>query len=180
MSCILDKGYELKCQSIGGVAEVLLGTWEAMDFTIDPITGIIDDIYPKGGLPGDPINNGYYSFELDQEYGGLAQEGVFNRDNGTVHYVSTISLKMINLDAELIQTLKQVGRAPLYAVVKSNAGVYYFAGIESAGRASEGSASVGSAFEDMNGVTLSLAFKSPDGVYVMDETLIGTSIPEGA
>jgi hypothetical protein len=176
MACILDKGYELTCQSTGGVSEILLGTWESMEFDTD-VDGSITNVYPAGGISGDPLNNSAYSFELDQEYGGLDQTGVFNRDNGTVHYESNLSLKMINLDASLIQTLKQVGRAPLYAAFKSNAGVWYFAGVESAGRANEAVASLGTSFEDMNGVNLTIQFKSPDGVYVIDESLIGTDIP---
>lgn len=177
MSCILDKGYDLTCQSTGGVSEIMLGTWESMDFETG-IDGEITGLAPRGEIIGTtPLNNPVYTFELDQEYGGLEQNGVFNRDNGTVHYESNLSLKMINLDASLIQTLKQVGRAPLYAVIKSNAGVYYFAGVESAGRTSEAVASLGTTFEDMNGVNLTIQFKSPDGVYVLDEDIIGTDIP---
>lgn len=175
MACILDKGYDLTCQSTGGVAEIMLGTWESMDATFGGTAGAMDSVSPKGTTAS--LNNSVYSFELDQEYGGLEQNGVFNRNNGTVHYESNLSLKMINLDATLIETLKQIGRAPLYAVIKSNAGVYYFCGLESAGRTSEAVASLGTAFEDMNGVNLTIQFKSPDGIYVLDEALIGTDIP---
>lgn len=176
MSCILNSGYELTCQSTGGVSEILLGTWEQTEI-VTGATGTITDIYPKGASAGTPLNNDAYTFELDQEYGGLEQNGVFNRDNGTVHYESNLSLKMINLDAGLIQTLKSVGRAPLYAAFKSNAGIWYYGGQESPGRANEAVASLGTAFEDMNGVNLTIQFKSPDGIYVIDESLIGTSIP---
>lgn len=176
MSCIIDSGYDLTCQSTGGVKRIWLGTWESFEVTLGTQSEITD-IYPAGATAGTPINNTAYEFELDQEYGGLDQTGVFNRDNGTVHYESNISLKMINLDAALIETLKAVGRAPLYSVVESNAGVYYFAGVDTSGRASEAAASVGTAFEDMNGVNLTIQFKSPDGVYVIDESLIGSAIP---
>ena len=36
-----------------------------------------------------------------------------------------------------------LGRAPVFAVVKSNAGEHYLLGMESAGRATEGTASLG-------------------------------------
>jgi hypothetical protein len=72
--------------------------------------------------------------------------------------------------------LVELGRAPLIAVVLSNAGDYYLCGVETSGRASAGDASLGVALGDMNGVNLSIAWKSANGVFLMDSALLGTTI----
>ena len=70
----------------------------------------------------------------------------------------------------------QLGRSPLFAVVKSNAGDYYYLGLESSGRASAGDANLGVLFGDMNGLTQTITFKSANGAFLIDGDLIGTTI----
>tara|TARA_R110000803_G_scaffold150192_1_gene215600 strand:+ start:3055 stop:3567 length:513 start_codon:yes stop_codon:yes gene_type:complete len=165
-TCIIDNGYTLGCASIGGVEEVYLATFNgAATFTLDT-----DDIVV--GCTSYSV----YKFEQDSEYAGLAQNGVYNRENGTVHYESILSLKFIDLDASLRNSILALGKAPLFAVIKSVAGVYYIAGVEVAGRATAGTASLGTAYSDMNGATLEVTWKSQNGVYLMDAAVLGTDI----
>jgi hypothetical protein len=170
MSCIIDNGFALGCNSIGGVEKVWLGTYTAAAlYTLDAnnvITGVT-----SGGT--------VYLFEQDIEFAGLEQTGQFSRENGTVFYESVLSTKFIELDAELRNTILALGRAPVFAVVKSNAGAYYLLGVESAGRATEGTASLGVAQGDMNGATLSFTWKSQNGAFLMDSTVLGTDITIG-
>ena len=70
----------------------------------------------------------------------------------------------------------ELGRAALIAVVLSNAGDYYLCGVETSGRASAGDASLGTALGDMNGVNISIAWKSANGVFLMAGGLLGTTI----
>jgi len=168
MSCIIDNGLLLGCSSIGGVEKVWIGTYDGTvtyDTTTDPdgvITALIDN--------DNALN--IYNFEQDIEYAGLEQTGNFSRENGTVFYESVLSVKFIELDAKLRNTILALGRAPVYAVVKSNAGHFYILGVESAGRATEGVASLGIAQGDMNGATLSFTFRSKGGAYLIDESLL--------
>ncbi len=85
-------------------------------------------------------------------------------------------MKLFGLDAVVRQRMVEIGRSPLFAVVKSNAGDFYYCGLESSGRASAGEANLGTALADMNGLSQSISWKSANGVYLMDETLLGTSI----
>lgn len=114
--------------------------------------------------------------EQDIEHAGLVQTGNYSRENGTVFYDSQVSIKLIGLDCNVRNNLVELGRAPIFAVVKSNAGDYYYLGLESAGRASAGEASLGVALGDMNGVSLTLQFKSANGAFLMNGALIGTAI----
>jgi len=170
MSCIIDNGYTLGCNTIGGVERVWIGTYDAdQAYTFDAdnvITGITSGVT-------------IYLMEQDIEFAGLNQTGNFSRENGTVFYESVLSVKFIELTADLRNLVIALGRAPIFAVVKSNAGEYYAAGVESAGRATSGVASLGIAQGDLNGATFEITWRTPNGVFLLDPTLIGTSLPIG-
>lgn len=166
-TCNLTDGYVLGCSSIGGVEKVWIGEWEdVVGYTAST----------NGTITG--LTSGFtvYEFQQDIEHAGLTQAGNYDRNNGTVFYESTLSIKLIGLDAAARQRLVELGRAPLIAVVLSNAGDYYLCGVETSGRASAGDASLGVALGDMNGVNLSIAWKSANGVFLMDSALLGTTI----
>jgi hypothetical protein len=79
-------------------------------------------------------------------------------------------MKFIDLDAELIQLVDEVSKGKIVALIKSNSGKYFFAGLEFPGRASAGDLSLGVALGDMNGANLTLMFKSKNGVYEVQES----------
>jgi len=167
MGCIIDNGYTLGCNTIGGIERVYIGTFDAdTTYTLDIDNQII-------GATG---ANTVFLFEQDIEFSGLEQTGQFSRENGTVFYESILSIKLIELTKELRNTMISLGRAPIYAVIKSNAGQHYLLGKESSGRATEGAASLGVAQGDMNGVSLSFTWKTPNGAFLMDEAVLGTDI----
>jgi hypothetical protein len=169
-NCIIDGGYTLGCSSIGGVEKVWVGTYSpSQNYTLD-IDNVITAV-----TSGQTV----YLMEQDMEYAGLNQTGTFSRENGTVFYESVLSLKFIELSAELRNLIVALGRAPLFAVVKSNAGAYYLCGLESAGRATAGVASLGIAQGDLNGATLEVTWKTPNGVFLLDAGVLGTDIPIG-
>jgi hypothetical protein len=174
MPCILDNGYNLGCNTIGGIEDVWIGTYDpevTYDDTTDPdgiITLLVDN----------PNAVDCYNFQQDIEFAGLEQTGTFSRENGTVFYESVLSLKFIHLDANLRNLIKALGKAPIFAVVKSNQGDYYILGVESAGRATEGASSLGTAMGDMNGSTLSFTFKSIDPAYLCDGAILNTGVAD--
>lgn len=170
MSCIINSGHALGCNTIGGVERVYLGTYSASATYALDSTNVI-----TGVTSGSTV----YLYEMDIEFAGLEQTGQFSRENGTVFYESVLSTKFIELDASLRNSILALGKAPVFAVVKSNAGAYYVLGVESAGRATEGTASLGVAQGDMNGATLSFTWKSQNGAYLMDSTVLGVGIPIG-
>lgn len=167
MSCIIDNGFSLSCNSIGGIERVYIGNFSgATTYSLDA----------KDVITGATAANDVYLFEQDIEFAGLEQTGNFSRENGTVFYESKLSTKFIGLDSDLRNTILALGKAPVYAIVKSNAGQHYLLGLEGAGRATEGTASLGVAQGDMNGATLSFTWKSQNGAYLMDAAVLGTDI----
>jgi hypothetical protein len=167
-TCNLTDGYVLGCSSIGGVEKVWIGEWVDNVQVVQDACGIITGITTTGLT--------VYSFEQDIEHAGLVQTGNYSRENGTVFYESTLSIKLIGLDCEVRNRMVELGRAPLFAVVKSNAGDYYYLGLESSGRASAGEANVGTLLGDMNGLSQSIAWKSANGAFLIAGGLIGTTI----
>lgn len=170
LNCTLNQGFVLGCNTIGGVEKVWIGTWDADTTYAFNANNIVTGITSASTV---------YEFEQDIEFAGLNQTGNFSRENGTVFYQSDLSVKFTHLDADLRNLLVALGRAPLYAIVKSNAGEYYILGVETAGRAIEGVASLGVALGDMNGATLTMSWKSANGAYLINGSLIGTSITVG-
>jgi len=168
--CDINNGYALPCNSIGGVEKVWIGTWDSDTmYTLD-----VDNV-----VVGATAANTVYLHEQDIEWAGLEQTGQFSRENGTVFYESVLSVKFVELDKDLRNTIIALGRAPVYAVVKSNSGNYFLLGLESSGRATEGVASLGVAQGDMNGASLSFTWKSANGAYLLDPAILGTDIPVG-
>jgi hypothetical protein len=167
-TCNLTDGYVLGCSSIGGVEKVWIGEWVDNVQVTQNACGIITGITTTGLT--------VYSFEQDIEHAGLVQTGNYSRENGTVFYESTLSIKLIGLDCEVRNRMVELGRAPLFAVVKSNAGDYYFLGLESSGRASAGEANLGVLLGDMNGLSQSISWKSSNEAFLIAGGLIGTSI----
>jgi hypothetical protein len=167
-TCNLNDGYVLGCSSIGGVEKVWIGEYVDNVVVTQNSCGIITGITTTGLT--------VYSFEQDIEHAGLTQTGNYDRNNGTVFYDSLLSIKLIGLDCNVRNNMVELGRAPLFAVVKSNAGDYYYLGLESAGRASAGEASLGTALGDMNGLSQTIQFKSANGAFLINGSLIGTTI----
>ena len=167
-TCNLTDGYVLGCSSIGGVEKVWIGEYVDNVVYAQNTCGVITGITTTGLT--------VYSFEQDIEHAGLTQAGNYSREAGTVFYESTLSIKLIGLDCEVRNRMVELGRATLFAIVKSNSGDYYYCGLESSGRASAGEANVGTLLGDMNGLSQSISWKSANGVFLMSGTLVGTTI----
>jgi hypothetical protein len=170
MSCIIDQGWLLSCNTVGGVEKMWIGTWSAdATYQYDAnniVTGVTSGVT-------------VYEMEGDIEFFGLVQTLSASRENGTVFYESALSSKFIHLTAELRNLIVALGKAPLFAVVKANSGEYFVLGVETAGRATEGMAQLGVLLGDMNGASMTFSWKSASGAYLLDPAVLGTDIPIG-
>lgn len=164
--CIIGSGiYELPCAQIGGIDEVYIGTFDKdFKYTLDAdnqITGVL-----VGATPS------LYAFVQDSESAGLVQTPQFNRENLAMSMQSVLNIKSFGLDKDKRNQFLILAKAPVIALIKSNSGLWYFAGLESAGRATEGLASLGTALLDHNGFTLSFTWNSLNGIYLVDEAAL--------
>jgi len=167
MACIIDNGLALGCSSIGGIEKVYIGTYDgSIVYVLDADMNITGLAAPTTGV---------YNFEQDAEYAGVEQTAEISRDNGTVYMKTSLSVKFIEMTAELRNTFLSLAKAPLYAVVKANSGQFYLLGYNSAGRATEGTLSLGTAQGDMNGGTIKFEWSGADGIFLLDDGVLGSA-----
>lgn len=172
MSCIIDNGFNLGCNTVGGVKNVWIGTFDGeVTYTEDA-----DEIITA--LDNNPNSLSCYKFEQDEEFSGVTGTGTFARENGTVFYENVLQIKFIQLTAATRNLVKAFGKAPIFAVVESNAGEFYLLGHDTPGRQTEGEASTGIAYGDMNGATLSFTFKSPEPLKLCDGAILNTGVAD--
>ena len=168
-NCLLSGGYTLGCSQTGGVNRVWIGNYEQISAYTQDNCGIITGITPTSAIT-------VYEFAQDIQTASLVQTGSYDRSAGTVFYESVLSIKLFGLDCTVRNLLVELGRSPLMAIVESNAGDFYYLGISSAGRTTTGEANLGLNLGDMNGASISISWLSPDGVFVLDPALLGTTI----
>lgn len=166
MACLIENGLPLGCSSIGGVNRVWIGTYTPDAEYTRNADGVI-----TGVTSGSTI----YLVEQDFEYAGLTEPGVITRENGTVLFETALTLKFIELNADLKNFIKAASKAPIFAVVESNAGHFYAIGTERAARATEVNQQLGVAMADMNGATLTIGYKSQNGVELINGALIDSA-----
>lgn len=172
MSCIISNGFNLGCNTVGGVKSVYIGTFDgAVTYTEDASETIT-------ALNDNPNSISCYKFEQDEEFSGVNGTLTAARENGTVFYENVLQIKFIQLTADTRNLVKAFGKAPIFAVVESNAGEFYLLGHDTPGRQTEGEASTGVAYGDMNGATLSFTFKSPEPLKLCEGTILNTGVAD--
>lgn len=168
MGCLINQGYTVPCASVGGAEIVYLGNWSSETAHTMDSNNVVTAV---------ANSNGVYTFEQEIETAGLVQTATTDRANLTAFMDTNMSIKLFGLDAETRNLFVDLLRAPIYAIIKSNEGLFYVAGVETPGRLSEGTASLGVALGDMNGAEITINFKSKNGVFLIDGDLLGTDIP---
>lgn len=175
LNCIIDEGYPLGCVQTGGVDKVYIGTYSSdVVLALDAdnvITGVTSSI------SGTPV---VYLFEQEIESASLTQTGSFSRENLSTSEEIVLTIKLFGWTSDLRNTYNALKRAPLFAVVKLNTGEdLVYLGAESAGRASEGVVQSGLSLNDMNGANISITWKTVNGAYLLDSSVLGNGITIG-
>ncbi len=170
-TCLITQGRPLQCFLEAGIDNV----WIA-NFNEDQVF----DLSPANVVTGATSANTAFIFSQETEYAGLSAPGVHEQPNGAVSRDVLLSLKFIDLNADLLTTLQALSKASLTAYIESNAGTFYVLGATRPGRVTASEAGLGTALSDMNGSTMDITWKSINGIFEMDGTLLGTSITTSA
>lgn len=168
MSCIINQGWALGCFTTAGIEKVYLGTFNpnaSYSYNADDV------------ITGATSASTVYLYSQELEHAGLEEPGIHNRDNGSTAFESKLSLKFINFDKNLRKVVNALTKSPIFAIAKMNNGEYVALGTSVPGRVSESMKNAGVKLDDLNGGSLVITFKSKDGMFLIDSTLIGTSIP---
>lgn len=167
LDCKINRGYQIGCKAVGGISEVYIGNWLPMDLTKDPTNDSIVTAVKAKDTTVTEID--IYRVEQKAEMAGNEGSGVHNTENDTVHVSDVLSITTSVLDADNIAFLKMLRRSNTFAIVRSNLGQLYLLGAEIPGNAIESTQTLGRTFEDRNGGTVNIEYKSVDGMYILDE-----------
>lgn len=167
IECKINRGYQIGCKATGGISEVYIGNWLPVTLTKDQTNDSIVTAVTAKDTTITEID--IYRVEQKAEWAGNEGSGVHNAENDTVHVSDVLSITTSVLDADNMAFLKMLRRSNSFAIVRSVMGQLYLLGAEIPGSAIESTQGIGKAFEDRNGGTVNIEYKSLDGMYLLDE-----------
>lgn len=166
MECLIESGiYELPCLTIGGIKSVWIGTYSELNKfglnTANTITSVVS---------GNPV---LYKFAQDVEKAGLISTGEFG-ENLSARNLTTLAIKLYDIDEELRNQYLLLQKAPLMAIVESTTGKFVMVGVDSPGRTTASTLGFGTLELDLNGADLTITWKNQNAFYMVDENLFNT------
>lgn len=158
MSCYISDGYSLDCRnaSIGGLKELwILGdsgnTMSA--YTVDG-NGKIDSVSGSGT---------YYHFQLVKQSSSFTEEVQVNDVAQSVTFAPSVVVNLPKLDQALRNLFFDlVKQNELYVIVKDNNERYWLVGLANGLLVSAGSMQTGQAYNDLNGVVITMTGGEPE------------------
>lgn len=168
MSCILNTGYTLTCRdNIGGIQKAYIRNWSAgTDYTYSAdgtITG------------GTNTGNSWYTFEVRPETGAFEPgAGAHSLENGTNFWTQKLDLTLHKYQASIRTLLYALAQTEMEVIVLTQNNQYLLMGEQNGANLTASQASVGKAYGDMNGVTLTMEAKEPTPARVMSSAFVST------
>lgn len=153
--CTLTSGFGLDCKtSVGGLKKVYLQSKDDSTFTF--VDGEVTAI--TGG-------SDWFEYDLQPQTANFEEPLTFNRDNSTIFYTQTITMKLHRLSTAKRNELIQVAQSRVWAIVVDANDNYILCGFENGLDLSTRTASTGTALGDFNGYDLALTHESPNPAY---------------
>jgi hypothetical protein len=159
--CTLTTGFGLDCKTLsGGLKKVYLQSKGDSDFQITAGEVVSID-------SGD-----WYEYDLQPQTASFEETLTFNRDNSTIFYTQTISMKLHRLSTPKRNELIEVAQARIWAIVVDANNNYILCGFENGLDLSTRTGSTGTALGDFNGYDLALTHEAPNPAYHLNATAI--------
>jgi len=168
MACDLANGRAISClESVGGVRNVFFinnGTMGKL--TIDS----------DGQLSDVASSTDAFKYALRSETSEYVETITVSPDNGTVFYEQTLTLSLPNLSKEALKYLKLLAQGRFQVFVEDNNvveakgfGQTYLMGAHNGATVTGGTVSIGKAYGDMSGYTLTITAKEQRAAYILEE-----------
>jgi len=171
MGCTLTNGYTLgNCVvSTGGIYTLYVAGHEK-NIVYGLSTGNMVNGYDSTAL-GSTLT--FKEFEQDIEIAGATEALTADRATGTRFYEQTVNLTIhygkVAADNDTIRTtLEELSKGNMMIIVKENSGIYKMYGAENGLRVTTGASGSGTAFSDLNGITLTLTGKESEPAQIVD------------
>jgi hypothetical protein len=160
--CTLTSGFGLDCKtSSGGLKRVYIQSKGGSEI------GFTD-----GEVSSIDVDDDWFIYDLQPQTANFDEPLTFNRDNSTIFYTQTISMKLHRLSSAKRNELIQVAQSRIWAIVVDANDNYILCGFENGLDLSTRTASTGTALGDFNGYDLALTHEAPNPAYHLTETAI--------
>ena len=168
--CLLTGGsYNDVCQAIGGGKNVWIGNFKRENKYTYDVNNVIDGV--AAGTPE------LFLFVHDAERIAFNQTGDYSEENNAVRQNLVLSIKGFDLDADARNKYLELVKAPMFAIVEAENGLFYMGGVDTPGRAFESNAGIGLLQTDQNGYNISFRWKSKNGLFLVDPEILNA--PDG-
>lgn len=159
-NCLLTGGYQLGCKdNTGGIQKVYITNYDDDTiYTYDADNSILTALDAATGL----IAPTYYTFEQRNENAEFTQEGQHSIENGTNFWIQTVNMIFHKNEADLRNTLLLLAKSSLTVIILDQNGRYWLLGKQNGAELTASSASMGKAYGDLNGTTLSIEGREPE------------------
>jgi hypothetical protein len=154
MNCELNTGFTLDCKDgIGGLKEIFLVEWNSIYnlLEVDAVSNEIEDLTDAAT---------FRRYQLPTQTGSFEETISFNRDNGTVFYTQTVTIKLHKLSTAKRNELEIAALNRLCVCVRDNNDNLWMCGIEDGMDVSTSTAASGTAFGDHNGYEIAFTCDS--------------------
>lgn len=172
MSCYISNGYTLDCRnaSIGGIKELwILGDsgHTISAYTTDNTTDKLTSVSGSGT---------FYKFQLVKQSSSFTEEIQVNDTAQSITFAPAITVSLPKLDQSLRNLFFDlVKQNEVYAMVKDNNERVWFVFLANGGIVTEGSMATGQAYNDLNGITLTIGGGEPEASR---EVLVTTTLED--
>lgn len=158
MSCYIDQGYSLDCRnaSIGGIKQL----WILGDSgnTISGYTTSVNDAIVSASGTGT-----WYNFELVKQSSSFTEEILVNDAAQSITFQPTVVITLPRLDQSLRNLFFDlVKQNELFLIVEDNNSRYWAVSWSNGGMVTVGSMQVGQAYNDLNGISVTITGGEPD------------------
>lgn len=162
MACILNEGRALACRdNTGGIVKIYV-----MDYNTGLVMGLTgsysDTISSFSGA-----TSSAYEFQQDTEVGSFTQAVETSRENGVVAFNQSLEITLPKLDSSLRNTIKTLVQGKWRVIIEDQLGTLWMMGYRNAVRVDAGSADLGKAFTDLNGLKVTFTNKESEPAYLV-------------
>lgn len=160
-ACLLTAGYSLGCKdNTGGIQKAYIGNFSAAT------TYQVDS---NGLITGATLPGTYFTFEQRNENAEFNDEGQHSIENGTNFWVQTVNLIFHKNESVIRNTLLLLAKSSLSVIVLDQNGKYWLIGKQNGAELVGSTSSIGKAYGDLNGVTVSIEGREPEPASEMNQ-----------
>jgi hypothetical protein len=165
--CEITSGYDKLCDTQGGVATVYAWNTNQVD-TATVVSGSITALtFDAGGY--------IYQFNVEMETATFTDAAIGERANGAYARQHDATVVLFGNTPEMITQLELMGKGRTTWAFELNDGTYEVLFLENGAKVSD-SRTPGTAFEDMNGNTLTLTGKEKSKAPKISSSLIAANL----